>query len=115
MTFTWPLALAALIIVPVAIGLYVWQLHRKRRNAVRYSNVALLRSLVPVRARWKRHVPVGLFATSLLALGFSSARPNITSTVPLGRTSIILALDVSRSMKSEVVLEPEVVVAPAAG
>jgi Ca-activated chloride channel family protein len=98
MTFTWPLALAALIIVPVAIGLYVWQLHRKRRNAVRYSNVALLRSLVPVRARWKRHVPVGLFATSLLALGFSSARPNITSTVPLGRTSIILALDVSRSM-----------------
>jgi len=53
---------------------------------------------VPKRSRWKRHIPVALFLLSLGVLAVATARPQMSSKVPLGRTSVILALDVSRSM-----------------
>jgi Ca-activated chloride channel family protein len=60
--------------------------------------VALIRAALPKRSTWKRHVPVALLLASLVGLSLAAARPKVSSTVPLGRTSIILALDVSRSM-----------------
>jgi Ca-activated chloride channel family protein len=65
---------------------------------VRYSNVALLRSLIPRRSSWKRHLPVGLLLASILVLAVGAARPQLTRTVSTSHTSVILALDVSRSM-----------------
>src|SRR5207249_7606442 len=66
--------------------------------AVTYSGVALLRSVLPRRSRWQRHVPVAMLALGLGVLSVAAARPHMERTVPIGRTSIILALDVSRSM-----------------
>jgi Ca-activated chloride channel family protein len=97
-SFSFPLALFLLLLVPVLLGLYLWQLRPKRKQAVRYSSVALLQAALPRRSRWRRHIPAGLFLASLAALAFASARPQMLVEVPLGRTSIILALDVSRSM-----------------
>jgi Ca-activated chloride channel homolog len=98
MSFATPLALLALLVVPLLLLGYLWQLRRKRKQAVRFSDVALVRAAVPKRSRWKRHIPVALFLASIAGLGVAAARPQMSVKVPLGRTSVILALDVSRSM-----------------
>lgn len=98
MSFTWPLALLSLLAIPLLLGAYLWQLRKRRRQAVRFSSVALLRAAMPKRASWKRHVPVALLLAGLAGVGVAAARPQTTATVPLGRTTIMLALDVSRSM-----------------
>ena len=98
MSFTWPLALLLLLAVPLLLGVYLLQLRRRRKQAVRYSSVALLRAAMPKRSAWRRRVPVGLFLGGLAGLGVAAARPQMAITVPFSRTSIILTLDVSRSM-----------------
>ena len=80
--------------------MYWWSLRRRRKQAVRYSSVALLRSVLPKRKRWQRHLPVALLLAGLVALGIAAGRPHVVRNVPIARTSIILALDVSRSMCS---------------
>jgi Ca-activated chloride channel family protein len=98
MTFAWPLALLLVLAVPLVLGVYLLAMRRRRKQAVSYSSVALLRSVVPARARWKRHFPVALLLSSLGLLGVAAARPQVVRDIPTSRTSIILALDVSRSM-----------------
>ncbi len=98
MTFTWPLLLLLLLAVPVVLGVYLLTMRRRRKQAVSYSSVALLRSVLPPRSRWRRHLPVALLLSSLGVLSIASARPQLTRNVATARTSIILALDVSRSM-----------------
>jgi Ca-activated chloride channel homolog len=98
MGFTWPLALLALLAVPLLAGVYVVQLRRRRRRAVRYSSVALIRAAAPRRSAWRRHVPVALVLAALAALGFAAARPHVGVDVPVSRSALILALDVSGSM-----------------
>src|SRR5262249_6429888 len=87
-----------LLIVPLLLAGYLWQLRRKRKQAVRFSDVALVRAAIPARSRWRRHVPVALFLVSITGLAVATARPQVSVKVPLRRTSVILALDVSRSM-----------------
>jgi Ca-activated chloride channel family protein len=98
MSFATPLALASLVLVPLLLGGYLWLLRRRRKQAVKFSNVALIRQALPRHSRWRRHVPIGFFLAALAALGIASARPSIAQDVPLSRTSIILTLDVSGSM-----------------
>ena len=98
MSFAQPLLLALLIAVPLLVAAYLWQLRRRRRQAVRHSNVALVRVAVgPVR-RWRRHVPIGLVLAALALLGIAAARPQVRADVPVSSATIILALDVSGSM-----------------
>ncbi len=111
MSFAWPLALVSVLVVPLIVGVYWWLLRRRRRQAVRYSSVALLRSVIPRRKRWQRHLPIALVLASLLALGLAAARPHVVRDVPYARTSIILALDVSGSMCSTDVKPNRLVVA----
>ena len=98
MTFTWPLALLLVLAAPLLLGIYLLSLRRRRRLAVRYSSVALLRSVLPRRSWWKRHLPVALLLASIVVLAVGAARPQLTRTVSTSHTSVILALDVSRSM-----------------
>ncbi|WP_214404075.1 VWA domain-containing protein [Pseudonocardia lacus] len=100
MGFQWPLVLLGLLAVPALAGAYVWQLRRRRRRAVRYSSVALIRAAAPRRAAWKRHAPFALLLAALAVLGTAAARPQISADVPVSRSAIILALDVSGSMCS---------------
>jgi Ca-activated chloride channel family protein len=100
MSFTWPLALIGLVVPVALLAFHRWSLRRRRKQAVRYSSVALLRSVVPARRRWQRHLPIALLLLGLTAIGVAAARPQVERDVPYGRTSIILALDVSGSMCS---------------
>jgi Ca-activated chloride channel homolog len=101
MSFAWPLALVSLVVVPALLLAYWLLLRRRRKQAVRYSSVALLRTVVPIRKRWQRHLPVALLLAGLVALAVAAARPHMMRDVPQARTSVILALDVSGSMCSD--------------
>jgi len=96
--FTWPLALLGLLALPVLAGVHVWQIRRRRRRAVRYSSVALIRAAGPPRSAWRRHVPVALLLAALGLLGLAAARPQVGVDVPVSESALILALDVSGSM-----------------
>ena len=111
MSFTWPLALLALLAAPLLLGV-VWLVRRRRRKlAVRVSNVALIRATIPQRSHWKRRIPLALLVASLVVLGVAAARPTTTREVSRSSTSILLALDVSRSMCSTDVAPNRLVVA----
>jgi Ca-activated chloride channel homolog len=98
MMFFWPWFLLLLLLIPMLVGLYAWILRRKRRFAVRYSSLSLIRQALPKRSRWRQYVPFALFLLALASLIVSLARPVAVVEVPLNRTTIILALDISRSM-----------------
>ena len=98
MEFLWPWALIALLIIPLLVALYVWMLRRKRRYAVRFSSIDLIRAAMPRHSRWRRHLPFALFVAGLAALLMAMARPAAVVTVPLNRANIVLAMDISRSM-----------------
>jgi Ca-activated chloride channel family protein len=99
-SFAWPLALLLLGVAPALLGWYWWIQRRRRKQAVRYSSVALLRSVLPRRKRWQRHLPIVMLLASLVALALAAGRPQVDRMVPYARTSVILALDVSGSMCS---------------
>ena len=101
MTFQSPLWLVALLAVVGLVGLYVLLQLRRARYAARFTNVALLGSLVPKRAGWRRHVAAGAFLLSLLSLAFAMARPSIDREEPLERATVMLAIDVSLSMEAD--------------
>lgn len=98
MRFIWPGFLFLLIIPPILILAYIWILRRRRRYAVRYSNLSLIRQALPDGWRWRRHLPAVLYLVGITGLLMAVARPADLVQVPLSRTTIILALDVSRSM-----------------
>lgn len=102
MTLGWPLALASLLVLPLLLGLYVWAQRRRRAAPVRHSNVALVKAAQGGgrRRRWSRHLPFVAVLLALLGLGVASARPAMELRVPQDRTSIIVAVDISRSMCS---------------
>ncbi|HZP28718.1 MAG TPA: VWA domain-containing protein [Acidimicrobiia bacterium] len=100
MTFTWPWALLAFVAVPLVLLTYLWQIRRKRKYAVKYASLSLIREALPKRSSWWRHVPAALLLTAMLALVFAMARPQAVVAVSRNHTSIMLTLDVSRSMCS---------------
>lgn len=97
MDVLWPWMLALLILIPLLAGIYLWSL-RRRRPAVRYSSLALVRTALPKQASWRRHVPFGLLLAGLGSLVIALGRPVSVVSMPANQTTIILALDVSGSM-----------------
>ena len=100
MDLLWPGFLALLGLIPVIVAIYIWMLRRRRRFAVRYSSLALVREALPDRSRWRRHLPFALFIAALASLVIALGRPVSIVSVPTDQTTIILSIDVSRSMCS---------------
>lgn len=99
MSFAQPLLLLTLLVVPLAAGLYVLAERRRMRYAIRFTNVDVLAGVVGGRS-WRRYVPLGLFLLALAALCVAVARPKHTTLVAKDRATVILVLDVSRSMQA---------------
>ncbi|MCB9147952.1 MAG: VWA domain-containing protein [Caldilineaceae bacterium] len=100
MNVQWPWVLLFLLLIPLLIAAYIWILRRRRRFTVRYSSLSLIRAAAPERSRWRRHIPFALMLIGLTSLVLAMARPQAVVAVPMGRATVILALDVSRSMCS---------------
>jgi len=100
MALLWPEYLALLGLIPILIGFYIWILRRRRRFAVRYSSLSLVRDAMPRHSWLRRHLPFILFLLALSSLMLALTRPVAVVTVPTTNTTVILAIDASRSMCS---------------
>ncbi len=101
MALLWPGFLLLLGLIPLILVAYIWMLRRRRRYAVRYSSLSLVREALPHQSWLRRHLPFALFLLALAGLVIALARPAAIVSVPTGRANIILAMDVSRSMCSD--------------
>ena len=101
MSFAWPLALLGLLLVPAAVGAYLLAERRRRRQAGAFANPALLPNLLAERPGRRRHLPPLLALAALAVLLVGLARPHATLSVPREEATVVLAVDVSRSMAAE--------------
>jgi Ca-activated chloride channel family protein len=85
-------------LIPLLMGVYLWRHNRRRRYAFRFSSLSLVREALPRQSRIRRYLPLVLFCCALSSLVISLTRPVTTTLVPAGRATVILALDISRSM-----------------
>jgi Ca-activated chloride channel family protein len=109
MTFQWPEFLWLAAGLPLLVLAYVYLLRRRKKFAVRYSNLALLKEAMG-GASWRRHVPPFLLLLALAGLIVAVARPSALMTLPSQHETVILAMDVSGSMRASDV-EPNRLVA----
>jgi Ca-activated chloride channel family protein len=98
--FQSPWWLLALLAVVALAGLYVVLQLRRKAYAARFTNVALLGTLVPKRPGWRRHLAFGLLALGLATLVVSLAKPSTEVRVPRERATVVMAVDVSLSMQA---------------
>src|SRR5437764_4108403 len=110
MTFLWPTSLWLLCLLPVMVALYVHILRRRKKFALSYSNLALVKSALGASAGWRRHVPPAIFLVSFAVMLLALARPAAVMTLPSQHETVILAMDVSGSMRASDV-EPNRLVA----
>ncbi len=99
MNLLWPGFLILLGLIPLLIVVYIWMRRRRRRYVVRFSSLSLVRQALPRTSRLRRHLPFALFLLALTSLVIALARPVNIVTVPTDQTVIILAIDVSLSMR----------------
>ena len=97
--FLWPQFLWLLLVLPLLVLLYVWLQRRKKKLAVRYASLAIVKEAAG-RPGWRRHVPPLLMLAALTTLILASARPVAVVALPSNQQTIILAMDVSGSMRA---------------
>ena len=100
MSLLWPGFLYLLLLIPLAIAVYLWVLRRRSRFAVRYSSLSLVREAAAKQSWVRKHFPFILFLLALASLVFALGRPVATILVPSNAATVIMAIDVSRSMCS---------------
>lgn len=100
MSLLWPGFLYLFLLIPLAVLVYIWVLRRRRRFAVRYSSLSLVREAAAKQSWLRKHFPFLLFLLALASLIFALTRPVATVMVPSNRATVILAMDVSLSMCS---------------
>jgi Ca-activated chloride channel family protein len=99
MTFSHPLLLLSLLVVPLAVGLYRFAERRRMRYAVRYTNVDVL-ALVAGGRPWRRYATTAIFLLAVAVLCVAVARPHVRATITSDKATIVLVLDVSGSMQA---------------
>src|SRR6266851_4530266 len=99
--FKAPSALIFLVLIPLLAGAYVWMQYRRRRYAVRYASVSLIREAVGKGPGFKRHVPAIIYMAALAAMVIGLARPEGVVSTSEQRGIVVLSIDVSGSMLAE--------------
>jgi Ca-activated chloride channel homolog len=101
MKFLWPVLLWLLLTVPLLVAIYVVALRRRKAAALRYASLDIVKAATGGRASLRRHVPPALFLAALVLLVLAVARPAAVVSLPSDDKTIILAIDVSGSMRAE--------------
>lgn len=100
MTFLWPHFLWLLLLLPLLVLLYLWLLKRKKQLALRYASLSIVREALGSGPGFRRHVPPLLFLLALAAMLLASSRPFAVVRLPSQNETIMLAMDVSGSMRA---------------
>jgi Ca-activated chloride channel family protein len=99
-TFSWPLFLLALLLLPLVLAYAIWQDRRRARYAVAYTNLDVLASVAPKRRSLLRWVPLVLLLLALAAATAALARPKANRWVPDENATVVLLVDTSGSMRA---------------
>jgi Ca-activated chloride channel family protein len=100
-SFERPLALVALVLIPLVIGLYYARERGRGRFAARWGSPALLPNVIDRAPGRLRYLPLAVLLVALTAMVLGVARPHAVVSVPREEATVVLALDVSRSMKAD--------------
>lgn len=100
-TFIWPQFLWLLLALPLLVLIYWWILRRRRHTALRYASLSIVREAMGKGPGWRRHIPPVLLLFAFAAMLLASARPMASIALPSQEQTIILAMDVSGSMRAE--------------
>lgn len=114
MSLRWPEALALLMILPLGVWAYRWLTRRRALQALRFGNVSIARAAMIEQRRWRRHLPPSLWALGLASCIVAIARPVSVLWLPSIDKTVILAMDVSASMRAKDVQPDRISVAQAA-
>jgi Ca-activated chloride channel family protein len=94
-SFQWPEALVLLLLLPLLVALYVWLGRRRKKLALRYASLSIVKEAMGRGAGWRRHVPPLLFLGALALMLVAVARPTAVITLPSQEKTVVLAMDVS--------------------
>ena len=97
MDFLWPHYLWWMLALPLLPALYLWLLRRRAKPALLYSSLRVVREAAG--RSWRRHVPPALIFGALALLLLALARPTAPVPLPWAKSTILLAIDISRSMR----------------
>ncbi len=100
MSFQSPWNLWLLLAVPLAVALYLMLLRRRSRAALRYGNFGMLKRAIGTGNRIRRHIPPALFLAALTLMLIGVARPTAVLRVYSHKSTVILTMDVSGSMRA---------------
>lgn len=100
MSFEWPGLLWLLFLVPVLVLAYLWAQRRRRKYAARYSSLIVVKDALGKGPGFRRHIPIILFLAGLTVGIVALGRPSATVTLPSNRGTVILAIDISGSMRA---------------
>jgi Ca-activated chloride channel family protein len=100
MQFIWPAMLVSLLVVPALVAAYLILQRRRRRYAVRYASLSLVRDALGRGPGRRRHIPPALFLLAVAFMLVAAARPQTVVSVPAQEGTVILAIDVSGSMQA---------------
>jgi Ca-activated chloride channel family protein len=111
MNFLWPQFLWLLAALPLLVLLYIWLIRRKKKMAVRYASLSIVREAMGTGQSLRRHIPPLLFLLAMAAMLIAASRPMAVVVLPSNQQTIILAMDVSGSMRAADVLPNRLVAA----
>jgi Ca-activated chloride channel family protein len=100
MSFVWPELLWALLVLPALIGLYILVLYRRKKLALRYASLLLVKDALGARSLLRRHLPPALMLAAIGLLLAAVGRPLAVVSLPSQQETIILTMDVSGSMRA---------------
>jgi Ca-activated chloride channel family protein len=99
MTFLWPEALVSLAAVPAAIAAYIAVLRQRNKLALRYASLDLVKAAIN-RGEWRRHIPPLVLLLAVVVELVAVARPAAVLQLPNRYETVILAIDISGSMRA---------------
>ena len=100
LTFMWPQFLWLLLAVPLLVAIYIWLLRRKKKVMLRYASLSIVKEAMGSGQSIRRHIPPILFLLAIAAMLLAASRPFAVITLPSQQETIILAMDVSGSMRA---------------
>lgn len=104
LNFIWPDNLWALLLLPLLVAGYFWLLRRRKKAVVSWSSLGVVKAALGPQSRWRRHVPPLLLWLALALLIVAGGRPTALVTLPSQQETLVLAMDVSGSMRAADVL-----------
>jgi len=111
MTFMWPQLLWLMLLVPMLVAVYMWLLGRKKKLALRYASLSIVREAMGAGPGLRRHIPPVLFLLAIAVMLLAASRPLAVVTLPMTQETIMLAMDVSGSMRATDVAPSRIVAA----